>query len=333
MKIFAPGKCILSGEHAVVYGHPALAMAVDRHAVTTIATQADQRVSFHLPDLREIREFTLSTLLELQNRIKNNYHRFLQGTLNIRDVLQTQTELVPFVMSLCLPQMPLTEGLQVKLHSTIPIGSGMGSSAATILSIIYAMSQHRRLDFSKEAIYQLALEAENMQHGQSSGIDLQVSLYGGACYFHENKRYARPLPTVPLFLVNTGMPSASTGECVAHAATYFKTSQIGRDFAAVTQAMETALREEAELLPIIRANHRLLAKIGVVPDKVQQFILALEKMGGAAKISGAGSMSGETAGLLLVMIDNSLLLQSLCEQYGYSILSIQGEARGIHVGV
>ena len=51
MKVLAPGKLILSGEHAVVYGKPALAMAVNRYVTVTASPQLLPFISFDLSDL------------------------------------------------------------------------------------------------------------------------------------------------------------------------------------------------------------------------------------------------------------------------------------------
>jgi len=66
--------------------------------------------------------------------------------------------------------------------------------------------------------------------------------------------------------------------------------------------MEDALRKEdsALLWTSIRENHRLLSDIGVVPHRVQHLIAEIENVGGAAKICGAGSVSGDHAGVVWV---------------------------------
>lgn len=335
MKVFAPGKLILSGEHSVVYGKPALAMAVDRYVVATAKPQDAKLISFDLSDLKYERDLSISSLERLKNRIKEKYHRFLQGDFKIREVLQKPVELAQFALSLCLEilNVKLTEGMQIHLQSTIPMGCGMGSSAATILSVIQVVTHHVKMDLSKDTIYHLGLQAENMQHGISSGLDLQVSLYGGCRYLKDGQIFSRPLPAFKLYLVNTGTPQSSTGECVTQAATRLKSSRIVDDFAAVTDAMDAAFVRQDSIVDVVRENHRLLVQIGVVPDSVQRFISQVEKMGGAAKVCGAGSVIGEQAGVLLVMMDDELTLKKCCEEYHYSILPIKGETRGVHVVV
>jgi hypothetical protein len=67
--------------------------------------------------------------------------------------------------------------------------------------------------------------------------------------------------------------------------------------------MEDALlKEDAVLLwNSVRENHRLLCEIGVVPTRVKKMIEAIEALGGAAKICGAGSVTGENAGVVWVV--------------------------------
>ncbi len=332
--IRVPGKLILSGEHAVVYGKPALAMAVNRYATARATAQRLPLISFDLSDLAYEHGLTFTALSRLKSRIKQNYQRFISGEFKIRDVLEKPVELAQFALSLFLEtlNLDLKQGLKIRVQSDIPMGCGMGSSAATVLSVTHAIAHHLQVELSPEIFYRLSLEAENMQHGYSSGLDLKVSLNGGCFLLKNGESQARPLPQLPLYLINTGVPQSTTGECVMAASRYFRDSELGNDFAAITEAMDKALADNhsTEIQRTIVANHALLAQIGVVPETVQRFITDVTACGGAAKICGAGSVTGEKAGVVLVVTDDVAVLAELCARYHYAILPISGETRGVH---
>lgn len=335
MKVFAPGKLILSGEHAAVYGKPALAMAVNRYVIATATSQLLPFISFDLSDLSYKRKLSLRALDHIKNRVKAKYQRFVQGDFKIRDVLRQPVELAQFAFSLFFEalNLKLTQGIKIHVRSDIPMGCGMGSSAATILSIVHAIANHLRIELSPDTFLRLGLEAENMQHGFSSGLDLRVSLYGGCIYVKDGQMHQRTVPALPMYLVNTGSPDTNTGECVARVAHHFKESTIGDEFAAVTENMDAALQANQldRVREAITANHQLLVKIGVVPERVQCFIEDIQKSGGAAKICGAGAVSGQNAGVVLVVTENESALRNLCLQFQYSILPVTGDTRGVHV--
>ncbi len=335
MKVCAPGKLILSGEHAVVYGRPALAMAVNRYAIARATSQVLPFVSFDLSNLNYEHRLSFTTLRNLKARIKRKYERFIKGEYTIRDVLHKPVELAQIAFTLFFDALniKLNHGIKIQVESGIPIGCGMGSSAATILSIAHAIAHHLEVELPQEKFYQLGLEAENLQHGFSSGLDLQVSLQGGCLYMKDRAIEPRALPQMQFYLVNTGTPETTTGECVMGVASRFKDSIIWNDFEAVTKAVDEALQSNflPDIYRSISENHRLLTEIGVVPVSVQNFIREIEETGGAAKICGAGAVRGESAGIVLVLTNDESQLQKSCDQKGYSLLQAAGEARGVHV--
>jgi len=71
-------------------------------------------------------------------------------------------------------------------------------------------------------------------------------------------------------------------------------------------------------------------RIGVVPESVQNFISHIEANGGAAKICGAGAVAGDRAGAVLVVSDDKHAVTALTSRFGYNIIPISGESRGVH---
>ena len=334
MKAIAPGKLILTGEHAVVYDKPAIAMAIDRSAQSVILpSDAADEFLFELQDLSQSESFTLRALRELKNRLAKNYRLFLEGKLGIREVLYKPVELFQFAFITILDGLHLkvANGVKIQLHSNIPIGCGMGSSAATVLSVLRGVGHYFRVEFRPEWYQAYSLEAENLQHGHASGVDTYISLNGGCARFQKGEAQKLPLPRMPMHLVHTGVPETTTGECVSRVREKFGDSHIWDDFEAVANAMEKALASNQleDIQSCIRENNRLLADIGVVPGRVREFISEVENTGAAAKICGAGAVGGDKGGIVMVCSEQAP--KQLCDKYGYNIVSVRGEPLGARV--
>ena len=333
LTVKTPAKLILSGEHAVVHGYPALSIAINRYMNVTLRWTSPMRFSFHLLGINFRRQITLPMLRKLKSKLKYQYQQYCLGDLNIREVLQKPFELSLFTFINVIDHVKrkLPIGIDIVTDSNIPIGCGMGSSAASIVSLMYALIQLLNLDLNLEDYMKLGVESENLQHGHSSGLDVHTVYHGGCLHYEKGKFATHRIDNPPLQLVHTGQPQSSTGECVNHTTTYFKNSQIGKDFAAVTDNFTRALQQHnvQELKRCIRHNHQLLRTIGVVPDKVNDFIVDVEKLNGAAKICGAGSIRGEQSGAVLVVANDSIA--ELATQYGYQVMPIQIDNQGTRV--
>jgi len=323
----APGKLILSGEHSVVSGGPAIAIAINRYAVTTIkqsnyefnsesksesksGSNLNSSVLFDLLNVQHKSLVSRETLRSLKSRIKSGYQSFLKGEKSIREVLEKPFELLQYTATNMLeklnPQIEL--GLEIHTESDIPIGCGMGSSAASIVSTNYALfeffSHKDNKNLSGPDYFEWSLDAENIQHGKSSGIDVQMALQGGVLYYQQGRMEKIPTFPWPLFIINTGPSSSSTGECVTQTQKIFKERPDLLDqMSRVTEEIKTSIeiQDNLNFCKAIAQNHQFLCQLGVVPLKIQTLIQTIENFGGAAKICGAGSISGDTAGIVLIV--------------------------------
>jgi mevalonate kinase len=333
LKVRTPAKLILSGEHAVVHGYPALAIAVNRYMEATARWATPLHFSFNFMGIDFRRRVTLQALRKLKHKVTQQFHQYRSGHLSIRQVLEKPFELSLFAFINVLDRLKnkLPTGIDITTDSNIPIGCGMGSSAASVVSLTYALSEFLKINLSIDDYIKLGIESENLQHGFSSGLDVHTVYHGGCLRFEKGEKQFRQITTLPMQLIQTGQPQSTTGECVAHTASYFKNSEIGADFAAITNALDQALQNQQinTAKDCIRENQKLLHKIGVVPNKVNDFIVDIEKMGVAAKICGAGSIRGDHGGVILALSEDDL--SPIAAKYGYIVTPIQIDTRGTRV--
>lgn len=329
----APGKIIFSGEHAVLYGCLAIAAAIDRYVTINIARTTDQNIE--LIGIASQSIIPLSKLTALTAKLRNRYIDFTKGLLPVVQILNNPQELIYFILGQINHLFPerLKTGLRIEVISQIPIGCGLGSSAAVTLAMLGAINALEDLKLSEKNVLDLALEAENLQHGYSSGLDLEVCYRGGGMRYTQQEAKHFTFPQFPYFLINTGTPQSSTGECVMAVKSFFQENQRKTIFQQMAETLSKALEEsnEESIKAIIRCNSAQLEEIGVVPLRIQQFIREIEAKGGAAKICGAGSISGDSAGSVLVILDESP--KDICDAYGYSILPMKTAVFGLRVEI
>jgi mevalonate kinase len=296
--VSAPGKTILFGEHAAVYGHPALVAALDhRMTVTARASSSGERGTLRLeiPALRIVRTVPSTHVIHAVSE---------PGDLAILAVTLGTADMEPH-----------PAGFHLRIESTIPSGAGFGSSAALAVAVVAACRRACGDDIAPDDIARLAVSIERYQHGRASGVDVQAVLRGGVlmCRRSEDGDLAREeLPPAGRLLeafrlFHTGAPNETTGTMVGAVRRLCdrEPARVGAAF----ETIEAATRDGRDalvggdvdaLVPIVRRAEAALESIGVVPPVVLEAIRSIEAEGGAAKISGAGGLTGSGAGLVLV---------------------------------
>ncbi len=308
----SPGKIIFSGEHAVVHGAPALALAV-RPGVHITAEPLDTPCwQFVLPD-GSSHHRSLPDAEALAATLEERHQRYQTGQLPVQEIAPRPVDLLLAAASRTQPD----HGWQITFTSQLPIGSGMGSSAAILLALFKAL----RPEWTHDRLFAEACVCENYVHGTSSGLDVAVSLQGGWIRMEAGHHAPVALPSPPPFqLIHTGRPDSTTGECVQQVAAAFPAgSRIWSDFREVTERIQQALADQQVdgLKQAIRENHQLLCRIGVVPAPLQEVIQQWEQAGGAAKLCGAGSIRGTTGGILLAINPSGAALPKGWQTYDF----------------
>ncbi len=329
----APGKIILSGEHAVVHGAPALAVAIARYtevSFTPLHRGTGLRTAF--ANLNSGQLYPLELLRGFKQGLDRRFDSFLRGDLPVQHILQRPDDLVVYSLASLLQHLPvpgvsakhhLPAPGQLSSHSDLPLGAGMGSSASAIAATFVLYEHLLCHPLTPEERFERVRFCERLQHGKGSAIDAASVVHGGLNRIENGQPAHVALPDGHglragrgWYWVLHGIPASSTGECVAEVrARHGHDTVLWDAFATVTNALQAALETDTDPDPMLNENHRLLCHIGVVPAAAQRFVDAVTQAGGAAKICGAGSIRGEHGGVILVHLDDPEAMARLMQTY------------------
>ena len=152
----APGKIILMGEHAVVYGQPAIAFPF--HAVGVHVT------------IEETSE----------NIIISSYYQGKLGDAP-KNLNNIQTLVARLQTDLQTPNFTL------RIESTIPEARGMGSSAAVAVAVTRAFFNWQEQDLPQALLLTYVDLSEKIAHGNPSGLDAAAVSSQQPVYFERGK--------------------------------------------------------------------------------------------------------------------------------------------------
>ncbi|MDD1475230.1 hypothetical protein MEO41_28780, partial [Dolichospermum sp. ST_sed4] len=105
---------------------------------------ADSKIQFEFLDDELNDASTLKELRVLRAQIDKRYQDFITGKCLIKAVIRSPLELVQYTFIYLMEELalPIKDGFRVQLKFTLPIGCGMGASAAMILSLMHALVSH-----------------------------------------------------------------------------------------------------------------------------------------------------------------------------------------------
>jgi mevalonate kinase len=268
----APGKIILFGEHAVVYGRPALAVPVTQvHADVDVVDSPRSGIWIEAPDVNLHAE--LNTLPS-DHPIASVIHNFL-----------------------FLSRLSRFPNLEIKIVSTIPVASGLGSGAAVTVALTRALAAHLNHEMTVEDINVFTYEIEKLHHGTPSGIDNTVITYARPVYFVKEQpietfKVGKPFTMV---IADTGI-FAPTKESVGDVRRLWMNdrSRWETTFDKIGEISFTARRAieagRPELLgDLMNENHAVLKALTVSSSELDQLVQAALNAGApGAKLSGGG---------------------------------------------
>ncbi|EEB74468.1 mevalonate kinase [Thermococcus sp. AM4] len=284
----APAKIILFGEHSVVYGKPAIAAAINLRTYVWAEFNDRGAIRIEAKDIR-VPGLTVS-FSEDEIYFESDYGKAAEVLSYVRQAIELVKEEAD----------KNGRGITVSITSQIPVGAGLGSSAAVAVATIGAVSRLLGLELTNEEIGRLGHRVELLVQGASSGIDPTVSAIGGFIHYEKGNFEHLPFMELPIVVGYTGS-SGSTKELVAMVRrTREEMPEIvepillsmGKIVERAREILLSDLDEEVRferLGRLMNINHGLLDALGVSTKKLSELVYAARTAGAlGAKITGAG---------------------------------------------
>ncbi|KAG0281680.1 hypothetical protein BGZ95_000533 [Linnemannia exigua] len=362
----SPGKVILFGEHAVVYGKVATAGSLGLRSYALIQTREDKKIEVNLPDVQLARSWNIT---DVPRQARWEGYPYPPQSMNT-ELLAQLTKFVDlgsqtnrsqaaiallYLHSFLTTDETLEQGYDFVVRSNLPVGAGLGSSASYSVCVATALLQLNGylakeigLDVAaqRDLVNQWAFQAEKVIHGNPSGIDNTVSTLGGAVMFKKGEKI-EPLPgfqSLRFLLTNTRVPRETQVQVA-------NVRKLHDKFPTVVNPMLDAINEisnsckaifsqdgmdRAHLLArfgeLVDVNHALLVALGVSHPSLEKVREISSKLGLKSKLTGAG---GGGCALTLIRDDVTsetvAVVKQLLEAEGFQCMetSVGGPGAGI----
>lgn len=304
----APGKIILSGEHSVVYGKPAFVTAVN---------------------------LRLSIIIN-EGKPQINDKKIHEAVMKIEDIvikyLQKKTQVKKKTFS-------------YEYKSEIPIGRGMGSSAAfsvaTAAALLHFYSGHQN---DRQTINMLAYQGEKYFHGMPSGVDVSASCFGGLIFYRKEFEFLKNISSLnfkipkkiqdQLILIDSGQPVESTSQMVQHVGKRYNENPkimetVFNTIEKLTKRMVVSIvKEDTDLFQeTMKENQEELENIGIVSKSTKKILKDLEPYG-VGKVTGAGGLM-EGSGLILFFAKERDGLENYAKKNKLTLLPFEQDFEGV----
>lgn len=281
----APAKIILFGEHAVVYGIPAIAAPIPSLRAYASAERTDQPLSIRS--------------LELDESIAIDSPEPSASALPMQRLLRLASE----YFGLSNPKGDLA------IRSDIPIAGGLGSGAAVSAAAIRALASLFGREITNDELNRLIFEVEKIHHGTPSGIDNTVVVYERPVYYRKGNelRFLTIGQRCHFVIADTGRASMTREAVNLVRQGYDKqgseTEAIFQKISSVVVNALSALERgmHSQVGELMSENHLLLQQLGVSSNELDQLVDVSVTAGAmGAKLSGGG-----LGGNMIALVDAS----------------------------
>ena len=295
----ANGKIILLGEHAVVYGKPAVAVPI-KNAVVAEVSDSD-----HAPEIK-VPAWDIDDKLEQSSSI---WWDAIQDVFRQLDIADRQ--------------------FTVHVKPNIPAAMGLGGSAAIAVAIVRAVSRHFKLDLTDDETNRFAFLCEKAAHGTPSGIDNTIATFGEPLIYQsgeqirmEKLEFSKPLSLV---LGISDQPSLTLDMVAGVRERWRKNRELYdslfENFRRVTETgIEAIRREDYPMLgQMMTVNQGLLNAIQVSSPELDRMIQVARDRGAlGAKLTGAGGGGS----IIALCEDNAGSVIKGLDHHGFKALEV-----------
>lgn len=316
--VSAPGKLMLLGEHAVVYNHPCLVTAVDQRMRATVETL-------------DVLEFQL----EAEDVKVTGYKKPL-SELCVGDIPKG-AKFVEVAIKNLNDKYSFKTGLRITTTSEFSSQFGFGSSSASTVCTVKAVSEIIGLNLSSKEIFDLSYKTVLDIQGKGSGFDVAAAVFGGTLYFVTGGKVIEPLNinSLPLIVGYSGV-KADTVTLINKVKEPFASRQdrLNEIYSSieglVNEAKDALVKKDwAKFGELMNSNQEYLSELGVSIEKLDSMITGALSAGAyGAKLSGAG---GGDCMIVIAPEDKKETIENGIAQSGGEIINVKINAEGVRI--
>lgn len=316
--VSAPGKLMLLGEHAVVYGKPCIVTAVNQRMKAAVELIDEPNFDLKAPDVQV-----------------TNYRKPMDQ-LGFGDIPKG-AKFVEMAVKNFASKYPIKGGLKIRTSSEFSSKFGFGSSSASTVCVVKALSEITGSNLDKKAIFDLSYQTVLDIQGKASGFDVAAAVYGGTLYFVIGGRVIEQLKIdyLPLVVGYSGIKFDTVrliGEVAKKAKKYpLIVNNIYDQISKLVEEAKKAIlkRDFTSLGELMNFNEGYLASLGVEGRKLADMIYAARNAGAyGAKLSGAGI--GDCM-IALHSVQGKPAIEEAIQKAGGQIIDVKPNVEGVKV--
>lgn len=318
VSVSAPGKLMLFGEHAVVYNRPCIVTAVDQRFRVKVELTDGNNFELEAPDVG-----------------LSGYRKAMQDVA-IGGVAK-EARFVEWAVKNFTEKYTLKKSIKVSTKSDFSSAYGFGSSSASTVCVLKALSKLTGKKLDNRQLFKLAYKTVLDVQGKGSGFDVAAAIYGGTLYFTTAGKIIEPLDIQPPpLVVGYSGVKADTAAILSDTARKMEAQpeRVNRLYDAIVKIVDEARQRMLEgdwkrVGKLMEFNQEYLRDLGVSTGKLEAMISAAKSNGAwGAKLSGAG---GGDCMISVVPQEQKGAVEKAIADIGGQVIHIRTHSGGVRV--